>query len=67
MSDNKLRRVTLRSFRGAKSAPEEQRLGEDYWQLIGYSGAVVDSDNCLSDAWPAGLVSSSNSTSIRPR
>lgn len=45
MSNNELRRVTLRSFQGAKCAPKEQRLGEDYWQLIGYSGTVVDSDD----------------------
>jgi len=53
MSNNKSRRVTLHSFQGTKSAPEEQRPGEDYWRLIGHSGAVVETDDS-----PVGRLSS---------
>jgi hypothetical protein len=35
-------RVTLRSFRGTTSAPEETRDTDNYWLLVGHSGAVVD-------------------------
>jgi hypothetical protein len=38
-------RVTLRSFRGTASAPEETRDADNYWLLIGQSGTVVDTDD----------------------
>jgi hypothetical protein len=54
MSNDQSRRVTLHLFQGTKSAPEAQRAGEDYWRLIGHSGAVVETDDAPVGRLPSG-------------